>query len=79
MASMTSSRMERRRSNSPEKQSIVKKVEIEDEWEHFKIRFSINNPADVLPQSQGEFMRIVGMSKANGKTEDTPPIRMAKV
>lgn len=58
-------------------------MEINDEWEHFKIRFTINDPIEEELVNQDEFMRIIGSnpmlgSQNEGEMESTPPIRMKR-
>lgn len=53
----------RRASMSPTKSPVrnpLRHVEIQDEWEHFKIKFSINDPVEEEILSQGDYMRIIG-------------------
>lgn len=50
---------------SPEKNTL-KHVQIVDEWEHFKIRFSINDPILEDAISHGDFMRIIGSTPKLG-------------
>lgn len=59
----------------------IKNVEIADEWEHFKIKFSINDPIEEQLLNHGDYMRIIGSiprlgSKNVGEMESTPPMRM---
>ena len=65
---------------SPER-NPAKLVQIDDEWEHFKIRFSINDPIQEDSISHGDYMRIIGStpklgSQNIGEMESTPPMRM---
>ena len=53
------------RSSSPTNRQI-KMVEIADEWEQFKIRFSIYDPVEENLLSQGDFMRIIGSTPKLG-------------
>lgn len=77
------SRMQKQKSISPEK-NTMKAVQIIDEWEHFKIRFSINNSMMEDAKSHGgDFMRIIGStpklgSQDVGEMERTPPMRMSR-
>ena len=61
----------------------VKICSIEDDWEQFKVRFTIFDPIEENLLNDGEYMRIVGntpkMGSANaGEMETTPPIRMSR-
>ena len=63
--------------------NTLRHVQIEDEWEHFKIKFSINDPIEEEFVSGGDFMRIIGSipklgSKNAGEMESTPPMRMSR-
>jgi len=75
-------RLQKQKSISPEKNTL-KHVQIIDEWEHFKIRFSINDPILEDAISHGDFMRIIGStpklgSQGVGEMEQTPPMRMSR-
>ena len=59
MASMTESNYHRRRTSSPVKIQI-RNVQIEDEWEHFKVRFSVYDPHDDMPGANREYMSMIG-------------------
>ena len=59
MASMTGSNLHRRRSGSPEKIQI-RHVQIEDEWGHFKVKFSVYDPHDDMPGAGREYMSMIG-------------------
>jgi len=49
---------------SPEK--YTKQVEINDEWEHFKVRFAVNDPIEEINLNSGDFMRIIGSTPKLG-------------
>ena len=74
------------RNKSPSKsptRSRLRFVNIQDEWEHFKIKFSINDPIEEQLISQGDFMRIIGStpklgSQNVGEMESTPPMKMSR-
>jgi hypothetical protein len=58
-------------------------VEIQDQWEHFTISFSIHDPLEEDLISQGDFMRIIGSTPKMGSNnqkemESTPPIKMTR-
>ena len=77
--SVTSIASSKRKSMSPERKHLPKEVEIEDEWEHFKIRFGINDHIDELHQSHTESINLIGSRVLkSGQIEDTPPMRMQK-
>lgn len=71
---------------SPTRQTTknpLRHVKIEDEWEHFKIKFSINDPIEEQLISHGDYMRIIGSTPKLGSSsakemEQTPPMRMSR-
>ena len=79
MAGAPAVKLQRRRSSSPDKIQ-VRHVQIEDEWEHFNIKFSVNDASDDLPNASGGYMAMIGSSvddKTN-ETSSTPPMRMQR-
>lgn len=74
LASMTGSNTVRRRSGSPEKIQI-RHVQIQDEWEHFKVKFTVYDPHDDMPGSGREYMSMIGSTDVKNEVS-TPPMRM---
>jgi hypothetical protein len=56
----------------------IRNVQIEDTWEHFKIKFSI---LDASEDDHGSYMSIIGSTPnpTNDEVSATPPIKMQKV